>query len=92
MIPSVRNRRGIGGRNSRSTRAATLLVAALASISIVACGSTDATSGTETAPGSPVNATVPKLLEFTAPLVGGGEFDGTSVVGRPVAFWFWAPT
>jgi len=35
---------------------------------------------------------VPAALAFRAPLVGGGEFDGASYAGRPVAFWFWAPT
>jgi hypothetical protein len=37
------------------------------------------------------NAT-PAALQFSAPLVGGGEFDGAAEAGRPVAFWFWAPT
>lgn len=37
-------------------------------------------------------AVVPAALQFRAPLVGGGEFDGTAEAGRPVAFWFWAPT
>lgn len=35
---------------------------------------------------------VPEALQFTAPLVGGGEFDGASTAGTPTAFWFWAPT
>ena len=35
---------------------------------------------------------VPAALDFRAPLVGGGEFDGAKYAGRPVAFWFWAPT
>ena len=51
-------------------------------------------------PGSTVAASVaappvvdvPAALDFRAPLVGGGEFDGASYAGRPVAFWFWAPT
>ena len=34
---------------------------------------------------------VPAALDFRAPLVGGGEFDGATYAGRPVAFWFWAP-
>ncbi|CAN5584051.1 hypothetical protein BH10ACT2_BH10ACT2_15500 [soil metagenome] len=43
---------------------------------------------------TPANPTVevPQLLQFTAPLVGGGEFDGASYAGRATAFWFWAPT
>ena len=35
---------------------------------------------------------VPEALQFTAPLVGGGTFDGTAVAGKPTVFWFWAPT
>ncbi len=35
---------------------------------------------------------VPELLQFTAPLVGGGEFTGADYAGKPTVFWFWAPT
>jgi len=35
---------------------------------------------------------IPVELEFTATLVGGEPFDGTSVAGQDVLFWFWAPT
>ena len=35
---------------------------------------------------------VPAALDFRAQLVGGGEFDGSELAGRPVVFWFWAPT
>jgi hypothetical protein len=35
---------------------------------------------------------VPEALQFTAPLVGGGEFSGDAVAGKPTLFWFWAPT
>jgi hypothetical protein len=39
-------------------------------------------------------ATVPELLQFTAPLVGGGTFDGATAAaqGKPTVLWFWAPT
>lgn len=62
---------------------------------------TVATSASTAAePGSTVAASVaetpvidvPAALAFRAPLVGGGEFDGAAYAGRPVAFWFWAPT
>ena len=43
----------------------------------------------EPAPTEPV---VPEALQFTAPLVGGGTFDGAAVTGKPTVFWFWAPT
>lgn len=36
--------------------------------------------------------TVPEALQFTAPLVGGGTFDGAAAAGKPTVFWFWAPT
>jgi hypothetical protein len=37
---------------------------------------------------------VPEALAFTAPLVGGGTFDGAAAAaaGKPTVFWFWAPT
>jgi hypothetical protein len=31
------------------------------------------------------------LLNFTAALVGGSQVDAASLLGKPVAFWFWAP-
>ncbi len=34
----------------------------------------------------------PFELEFTATLIGGDPFDGTSVAGRDVLLWFWAPS
>jgi hypothetical protein len=34
----------------------------------------------------------PAALQFSAPLVGGGQFGPHMFVGKPVAFWFWAPT
>ena len=37
-------------------------------------------------------AVVPEALQFTAPLVGGGEFSGAAVADKPTLFWFWAPT
>jgi len=52
-------------------------------------GSADQVAGS-TAP--PASSSPASLLDFSAPLVGGGTFEGTSVQGRPVAFWFWAPT
>ena len=48
-------------------------------------------SGTEPA-ATVATAAVPEALRFTAPLVGGGTFDGAAIAGRPTVFWFWAPT
>lgn len=33
---------------------------------------------------------VPEVLKFTATTVDGKSFDGSSVAGKPVVFWFWA--
>ncbi|WP_017626556.1 redoxin domain-containing protein [Nocardiopsis chromatogenes] len=33
----------------------------------------------------------PAALDFSAPLVGGGEIDGAELEGEPVVLWFWAP-
>jgi len=56
-------------------------------------------NGAPVAPAGTADATtvngaieVPQLLQFTAPLVGGGEFAGAAYAGRATAFWFWAPT
>ena len=35
---------------------------------------------------------VPTALQFSAPLVGGGELDVSTLAGKPTIFWFWAPT
>jgi hypothetical protein len=35
---------------------------------------------------------VPQALQFSAPLVGGGEIDAATLADKPTVFWFWAPT
>jgi hypothetical protein len=55
---------------------------------------TDAPTGTVA--GSTNDATggsvaVPAALQFSAPLVGGGEIELGELAGRPVLLWFWAP-
>ena len=58
--------------------------------------STEATSEAATTPAAdttgPAAVVVPEVLAFTAPLVGGGTFDGATTAGKPTVFWFWAPT
>ena len=36
-------------------------------------------------------AVVPVLLDFEAPLVGGGTIRGADLAGQDTLFWFWAP-
>lgn len=54
------------------------------------------TPPTATAPAATTGATeggapVPAALDFSAPLVGGGEIEMGEYAGRPVLLWFWAP-
>ena len=74
-------------RTIRRTIPAAFLLVALA-----ACAGTATSKGTsvDTAAANGA-AAVPELLQFTAPLVGGGEFVGSDYAGRATAFWFWAP-
>ncbi len=39
----------------------------------------------------PADTAVPEELNFTAKTVGGGEFSGRTLAGKPAVFWFWAP-
>jgi hypothetical protein len=46
----------------------------------------------ETSETAPPSAPAPEALQFTAPLVGGGEIDLTAGFdNKPTVFWFWAP-
>ena len=38
-----------------------------------------------------VPADAPEALQFSSPLVGGGDIELTTLAGRPVLLWFWAP-
>ncbi len=65
---------------------------------------TEAVATPDTEPAAPADAAsdavptdvdavaVPAALQFSAPLVGGGELDASSLAGKPTVFWFWAPT
>ena len=57
-----------------------------------ASAATQPAIGTSGPEATTTEAAVPELLQFTAPLVGGGSFDGAAVAGTPTVFWFWAPT
>jgi len=89
----------------RSLRTAAFVLAA--GFAVVACGSSDtAEDGAAAAPDtaeqsadesadSPAPAPpgdTPEILQFTSPLVGGGEIDAAELSGKPTAFWFWSPT
>lgn len=64
-------------------------------------GPAPAAAASSTAPpSSPSNAaskpapspvTVPAALDFSAETVAGDSFSGSSVAGKPVVLWFWAP-
>ena len=53
----------------------------------------DAEPGDETSETAPPSVPAPEALQFTAPLVGGGEIDlAAEFNNKPTVFWFWAPT
>ncbi len=88
-----------GGATTAATTAtagtATAGTATAATATAASTAATTATAGSAAATNANATAAaniVPAVLQFTAPLVGGGQFEGASVAGRPVAFWFWAPT
>jgi hypothetical protein len=55
-------------------------------------GTAPAPAGSDGSTAAEAGAVVPEALQFTAPLVGGGEFSGAAVADKPTLFWFWAPT
>lgn len=55
--------------------------------------SSDAEPDGEASETAPPSAPAPEALQFTAPLVGGGEIDlAAGFDNKPTVFWFWAPT
>ena len=68
------------------------LAAALAVLALV--GSACSQAGTSGADGPPATSGSPgvaELLDFTAPVLGGGTLRGADYTGKDVAIWFWAP-
>lgn len=51
-----------------------------------------AEAATDVVPADADAVAAPAALQFSAPLVGGGELDASSLAGKPTVFWFWAPT
>ena len=71
-------------RRARTRSAAVRLVTTAALLlGVAACGNDTPRAS---------NGLRPDVLQFTATLADGGEFDGTSLAGRPAVLWFWAPT
>jgi hypothetical protein len=68
------------------SRPATVVRGALIAVAIVvgvaACG------GNDTSP----TAHVSGPLSFSGTLLGGGRLEGSSLAGKAVLLWFWAPT
>lgn len=78
-------------------RARAVLVLALA-LTAAACvgGSTSTDPPTDPATSGAASpqvtgTAVPEVLDFEAPLLGGGSLKGADLAGKDVAFWFWAP-
>lgn len=66
---------------ARTTIAVLAVIAAL----VTGCGSGAGADSAE------VIAGVPAELQFTATTIGGQQFAGDSLAGKPAVLWFWAP-
>ncbi len=77
---------------SAATAGAPVATTAAAAPTSTVAGDVAAPATTASAPQGGGAAAVPEALNFPASLVGGGEFDPAAYAGKPVAFWFWAPT
>ena len=90
------NRIGASSGQARSKRGAIRrgLAAVVVLVSLAGCGSASpvAKESATSSGASTGSVDVPKLLQFSAPLVGGGTLSAAEYAGRPSAFWFWAPT
>ncbi|MEI7754705.1 MAG: hypothetical protein WCJ32_09810 [Actinomycetota bacterium] len=69
----------------RAMRTVALITAAAV---LTACGSS---AKITTAEPTTVATSPSSILAFTSATVGGGQIDAASFIGKPVAFWFWAP-
>jgi hypothetical protein len=71
-----------------------LLAPVLLSALVAACAAEPVPQGQGSPPGSG-GAEQPgpaaSALDFTADTVGGGQLDASSLEGRDVVLWFWAP-
>ena len=72
-----------------------LVAAAVSAATVLAgCGGSRGGEAQPSAAQTSVSAVpddVPEALQFSAPLVGGGELDAGTLAGKPVVFWFWSP-
>ncbi|MDD2857175.1 MAG: redoxin domain-containing protein [Candidatus Nanopelagicales bacterium] len=71
-----------------------------AGLAMAACGASAASPAPPSTPvaslppqahGARPSAATPQALAFTATTVDGAAFNGASLTGKPVVFWFWAP-
>jgi thiol-disulfide isomerase/thioredoxin len=88
----------VAGCGGASTTASTGASASTADPAPSSAGPTGTASGTgeaeqpkETATGTASAPEPVAALRFTATTLDGQKFDGASLAGKPVVFWFWAP-
>lgn len=74
-----------------STAAPATAAAAAATTVATSAALSAATTQPAAAPAAPA-AALPAIYNFKTTKVGGGAVEGAEFAGKPVAFWFWAPT
>jgi len=94
----------VGGVKLRPSSSRSSVLAAAFGLIAVACSSARSRTGPDlpaepspsAAPADPIAGTgpaasVPEVLDFSAPQLGGGTLEGASFAGEDDAIWFWAP-
>lgn len=89
IAPTGRSLPAVTTPSSRLRRTVAFVVAVVAVV-LGACGGSS--NATDSPSGAASGSSSGAALGWTAPLLGGGRFDSASYAGKPVAFWFWAPT
>jgi hypothetical protein len=81
-----------GGADAPGSAPATTAAASTANTANTATTATTASTANTANTAEPTGVLpVPDALQFSAPLVGGGEIELGALAGRPVLLWFWAP-
>ncbi|CAB4895586.1 unannotated protein [freshwater metagenome] len=68
-------------------------VTVLAAVAVLGAACAADSTSTISTPADLTTASVTesKILDVSSPLVGGSSLNASSYIGKPVAFWFWAP-
>lgn len=81
-----------GSASSATTAGSSATTSVSSPAPSASAGDTDTADTADTVAAASAPASVPDILQFQAPLLGGGTYDGATAAGKVTAYWFWAPT